>query len=172
LPDVDALQYILHTMTKFLALFALLALSAPAQQNAQQKMQAPDLIALAKSGKPGLSAAITASFDAKALQEGTAWIGRGPDFFFAIQTEAKPSLVIDDGAPAPMKQITGSKLWYATATDIKTGTSHTFHYLVNAAELGGSVDMPAFGPMSSAMPGVPQGHCRPYTSMSAKSTTA
>ncbi len=152
-------------MTKFLALFALLALPAPAQQNAQQnaqqRIQAPDLIALAKSGKPGLSAAITASFDAKALQDGTAWLGHGPDFFFAIQTDAKPSLVLDDGAPAPMKQIAGSKLWYASATDIKTGTSHTFHYLVNGTALGGSLDMPAFGPMSYAMPGVPQGTLSP-----------
>jgi hypothetical protein len=159
-------------MRKYLFLIALFAPHAFAQQNAPQKMQAPDLIALAKSGKPGLSAAITASFDAKALQDGTAWLGHGPDFFFAIQTDAKPSLVLDDGAAAPMKQITGSKLWYAAVDNMRTGTAHTFHYLVNGAALGGSLDMPAFGPMSYAMPGVPRERSRPCMSTSARSTTA
>jgi hypothetical protein len=49
------------------ALFLLATLTLPAL--AQQKMQAPDLIALAQSGKPGLHEAITSSFDAKALQD-------------------------------------------------------------------------------------------------------
>jgi len=144
-------------MRKSLVLIALFALPA----FAQQKLQAPDLIALAKSRKPGLSAAITGNFDAKALQDGTAWIGHGPDFFFAIQTDAEPSLVIDDGAAMLMKQVAGSKLWYRTADDVKVGTSHTFHYMVNGAALGGSLDMPAFGPMSYVMPGVPQGTLSP-----------
>lgn len=124
---------------------------------AQQKLQAPDLIALADSGRPGLREAIAASFDAKALQDGTAYNSHGPQFFFALDAETQPSLVIDDGAAAPMKQITGSRLWYATVTNIRTGASHTYHYLINGAPFGGSVDMPAFGPMSYAMPGVPQG---------------
>jgi len=153
-------------MRTALILLAALTLAAPAQQNAQQnaqsKLQAPDLIALASSGKPGLHDAIAASFDAKTLQDGTAWSGHGPQFFFAIQTsdqtaDANPSLVIDDAAPTPMRQVAGSNLWFATVTGIKTGASHTFHYMVNNAPFGGSVDMPAFGPMSYAMPGVPQG---------------
>ena len=50
-------------MRKSLVLITLFALPA----FAQQKMQAPNLIALAKSGEPGLSAAIAGNFDAKAL---------------------------------------------------------------------------------------------------------
>lgn len=128
---------------------------------AQQKMQAPDLIALANSGKPGLRDAITSSFDAKALQDGTAWSDHGPHFFFALQTDAKPSIVIDDGPAAAMRPVAGTKLWYAAVDDMKVGASHTFHYVVNGAAFGGSVDVPAFGPMSYAMPGVPQGTLSP-----------
>jgi enterochelin esterase family protein len=139
-------------MRNAVVLIALLALPA----FAQQKMQPSELIALAKSGGPGLSAAITASFDAKALKGGTAWSGHGGDFFFAIDSATRPSLVLDDGAASPMQSVAGSTLWYATAS-LWTGTSHTFHYLLGGEAFGGSVDVPAFGPMSSAMPGVPQG---------------
>jgi enterochelin esterase family protein len=141
-------------MRKALLLFVCLTLSA----FAQQKLQAPDLIALANSGKPGLREGVTSTFDAKALQDGTAYNSHGPQFFFALQTaDAHPALVIDDSAPTSMQQIAGSNLWYATPAGIRTGTSHTFHYLINGAPFGGSVDVPAFGPMSYAMPGVPQG---------------
>jgi hypothetical protein len=91
---VIALQYSLFTMSRFLALIALWTLPG----FAQQKMQASDLIALANSGKPELRTAITGTFDAKALQDGTAWIGHGPEFSFAIETDTEPSLVVDDAA--------------------------------------------------------------------------
>ena len=81
-------------MRRYLTLIALLTLPA----FAQQKLQAPDLIALAKSGKPELRVAITGTFDSGALQDGTAWIGHGPDFFFAVETDIAPSLVIDEAA--------------------------------------------------------------------------
>jgi hypothetical protein len=55
------------------------------------KLTAPQLIDLAKSNPAGLQDAIAASFDAKDLQDGTAWSGRGPDFFFAIETTPQPS---------------------------------------------------------------------------------
>jgi hypothetical protein len=141
-------------MRRYLTLIALLTLPA----FAQQKLQAPDLIALAKSGKPELRVAITGTFDSGALQDGTAWIGHGPDFFFAVETDIAPSLVIDEAAAKPMKQIAGSKLWYATLDGVKVGTAHTFHYMINGAAFGRSRDMPAFGPMSYAMPGSAAGN--------------
>ncbi len=124
---------------------------------AQQKLQASDLISLANSGKPGFSEAITSTFAAKTLQDGTAWVEQGPDFFCAIKADAQPSLIIDDGAAMPMRSIAGSKLWYGYVTNLQVGKSHTFHYLVRGAEFGGSFDVPGLGPMSYAMPGVPQG---------------
>jgi len=145
-------------MRKALALLALLVVPAIAQQ---KKLDAPELIALAGSTSPSLHDAIVASFPTNELKAGTAWSSHGPNFFFAIDTAAQPSLVIDDATPMPMKQVAGSTLWYATETAIRTGAAHTFHYIVNGAAFGGSVDMPAFGPLSYAMPGVPQGTLSP-----------
>ena len=48
------------------------------------------LVSAAKSHGAGLRDAITSSFDAKDLKEGTAWAGRGPDFFFATQAPSRP----------------------------------------------------------------------------------
>ncbi len=40
-----------------------------------------------------LQDAITSTFDAKELKEGTAWIAHGPDFFFAIEALYKTSAI-------------------------------------------------------------------------------
>src|SRR5271166_1081392 len=93
---------------------ALLFLCVIAPAFAAEKQSAPQLIDLANSHSASLREAITASFDAKDLKEGTAWAGHGPDFFFATESASQPSLVIDD-APATgtqMQSITGSDLWY------------------------------------------------------------
>jgi enterochelin esterase family protein len=162
-------NYIPRMKKLAISIMTTLVLALPAL--AQQKMQAPELIALAKSGKPGLREAILASFDAKTLQAGTAWNSHGPEFFFALESDVKPPqhvldysppdetplLVIDDGAAIRMTYIPESKFWYATSQEMRTGQSHTFHYLIHNAAFGGAVDVPAFGPMSYAMPGVPQG---------------
>jgi enterochelin esterase-like enzyme len=137
------------------ALLLLLAftVAAPAQQ---KKLSADELIALSATTNPDMESAIAASFDPKALKDGTAWLSHGPNFFFAIDSPERPSLVLDDGHPLPMQEYHDSNTWWAWAK-LETGTSHTFHYMVNGSPFGGSVDAPAFGPMSYAMPGVPQG---------------
>ena len=66
----------------------LLCFIAPAI--AAEKMTAPQLIDLAKSNSADLREAITATFDARDLKEGTAWTGHGPDFFFATQAPSQP----------------------------------------------------------------------------------
>ena len=85
---------------------ALLLLCFVAPAIAAEKMSAPQLIDLAKSNSANLRDAITASFDAKDLKEGTAWAGHGPDFFFATQAPSQPSLVIDE-APGPANAASG-----------------------------------------------------------------
>jgi enterochelin esterase-like enzyme len=131
----------------------LICLVVPAA--AAEKMTAPQLIDLAKSNRAALPDAITNSFDAKDLKEGTAWAGRGPDFFFATQSPSQPSLFID-GAPGPqMQPLPGSDLWYAVAHIEPVGRLHSFHYLVNGAKFGGKLDLPAFGTLSYLQPGVP-----------------
>lgn len=124
---------------------------------AESKHTAPELIALAQAHSPALSAAITASFEAKDLKEGTAWVGLGAQFFFAIESSSAPALVIDDGAAMPMQSVAGSQLWYAEAQVAPVARLHQFHFVVNGASFGGRLDMPAFGPMSYLQPGVPSG---------------
>jgi enterochelin esterase-like enzyme len=161
------------TMWKAALLAACLTLSAAAQEKlsatqeklsvTQEKLSAPQLIDLANSHSATLPAAIGATFDTKALKEGTAWAGHGPDFFFATEAPSQPSLIVDD-APAtgaPMQQITGSDLWYAVAHIEPVAALHSFHYLVNGASFGGRLDLPAFGPLSYLQPGVPSGTLSP-----------
>jgi enterochelin esterase-like enzyme len=124
---------------------------------AAEKMSAPQLIELAKSKSPGLRDAISSTFEAKDLKEGTAWAGQGSEFFFATQTPTQPSLLIDDAPGTQMQSLAGSDLWYATAHIELVGKLHSFHYLVNGASFGGKLDLPAFGPLSYLQPGVPSG---------------
>ncbi len=142
-------------------LFALLlsfALPSCAADNPPAaKLSAPELIALAQAHSPGLRAGIEATFEAKALKEGTAWAGHGPEFFFAVEAATAPSLVIDDAAGPAMQQVPESGLWYAAAHIEPVGRAHQFHYLVDGAKLGGSLDLPVFGPLSYLQPGVPSG---------------
>jgi enterochelin esterase-like enzyme len=124
---------------------------------AAEKMTAPQLIDLAKSNGASLRDAITASFDASDLKEGTAWAGHGPDFFFATQAPSQPSLVIDQAPGPAMQQLAGSDLWYAAARIEPVDRLHSFHYMINGAVFGGKLDVPAFGPLSYLQPGVPTG---------------
>jgi enterochelin esterase family protein len=122
-----------------------------------EKMSALQLIDLAKSNPAVLHEAITASFDAKDLKEGTAWAGRGPDFFFATQSASEPSLVVDGSAGTKMQHLADSGFWYAGARIEPVGRLHSFHYLVNGSTFGGRLDLPAFGPLSYQQPGAPSG---------------
>jgi enterochelin esterase-like enzyme len=136
---------------------AVLALLFSIPTHAADKSTAPQLIALAKSASSTLRDAITTTFDAKDLKTGTAWIGRGPDFFFAIESSAKPALFLDDAPGPQMHQLASSNLWYAVGRIEQLGKLHSFYYLVNGQKFGGRLDLPAFTPDSYQQPGVPAG---------------
>ncbi|MGH9538012.1 MAG: alpha/beta hydrolase [Candidatus Angelobacter sp.] len=136
---------------------ALLSLCLIPSALAVEKMSAPQLIELAKSKPSELREAISASFDGKELKDGTAWAGQGPDFFFAVEAPAQPALLIDGSPSSPMRQLSGSDLWYAAARIEPVGRLHSFYYLVNGTKFGGRLDLPAFSPLSYLQPGVPSG---------------
>jgi enterochelin esterase-like enzyme len=138
-------------------LLAYNAFDAAAPTHAAGKSTAPQLIALANSNSPALQDAILATFEPKDIINGIAWIGRGPDFFFAIQTSSKPTLLIDDAPGPQMHQLGKSDLWHASARIEQLGKLHSFHYLVDGAKFGGRLDLPAFTPDSYQQPGVPAG---------------
>jgi enterochelin esterase-like enzyme len=133
------------------------AISANPAALAAEKMTAPQLIGLAQSQSAGLQDAITATFSPKDLQEGTAWAGKGHDFFFAVQSAAPPALLID-GTPGPqMQPLRATGQWYAVARIEELGVLHSFYYQVSGAKFGGRLDLPAFGPDSYLEAGVPSG---------------
>lgn len=139
--------------TFFFALFLLIAPSP----SAAQKSSVTQLIELANSPGPVLLDAITATFDTKDLQEGTAWLGHGPDFFFATHAASKPQLIIDAAAGLEMHRIPSTDLWFAASKIEPLGKLHSFHYLINNEKFGGKLDVPAFTPLSYLQPGVPSG---------------
>ncbi len=153
-------------MSKSFSLVLGLMLTLPACVADSQpagKLSAPELIALSQTHSPGLRAAIEASFDAKDLKSGTAWAGQGPAFFFAVEAASAPTLIIDANMTSAMqavpaeKSAVGPALWYATVHIDQVGRAHQFYFLVDGAKFGGSLDLPAFGPLSYLQPGVPSG---------------
>jgi enterochelin esterase-like enzyme len=153
------------TSLAFLAIACTIVLAAPKNSAAQtpstEKSTATQLIELAKSNSPALRAAIATTLDAKELKEGKAWTSRGPDFFFAVEAASEPTLFIDGAPGPPMHHLADSTLWYATAHIEQLGTVHSFHYLLNGAKFGGSLDLPTFTPLSYLQPGVPTGTLSP-----------
>jgi enterochelin esterase-like enzyme len=147
----------LRSLSLALAFEGVFSVSLACNVSAGDKMSAPQLIELAKAASPKLHDAITTAFDAKELQEGTAWAGRGPDFFFALEAASKPQLIIDDAAGPRMQPLAGSQLWFAAARIEQVGKLHSFHYLLNGQRYGGKLDLPGFTPLSYLKPGVPSG---------------
>jgi enterochelin esterase-like enzyme len=119
------------------------------------------LIEMANSASPSLRDAIVSSFDSKRLASGSAWLGHGPDFFFATEAASKPGLFIDDTPGPEMRNVSSTNLWYAVARIGPVSRLHAFHYVVNGNKFGGSFDLPAFGPESYLKPGVPAGTLSP-----------
>src|SRR5580765_2677909 len=81
----------------------LMAFAATLVAQGGEKLTATQLIELSKAKSPKLAEAIHSTFEAKSLDEGTAWLGRGSDFFFAAKSASEPKLMID-GAFGPKMQ--------------------------------------------------------------------
>ena len=148
-------MHFLKSSTKLLILT--LALLSPTF--AAEKSTATQLIAMAKSNSPALRDAITATFDAKDLKEGTAWIAQGPDFFFATEAASQPTLVIDgiSSIVGKMQTFPNSNLWYDAVTIGPVAHLHSFTYDIQGQKFGGRLDLPVFGPLTYLQPGVPTG---------------
>jgi enterochelin esterase-like enzyme len=128
---------------------------------ATEKSAATRLIELAKTNSPVLKDAIANTLDTKELKDGTAWMGHGTDFFFAISATSKPLLFIDGAVGPQMQNLAGTELWYASTQIEPVGRLHSFYYLINGAKFGGRLDLPAFGPLSYQQPGIPAGTLSP-----------
>jgi enterochelin esterase-like enzyme len=110
---------------------------------------------MAQRDAPELRTALADTFGDE-LKKGTAVAGYLGDFVWAVEVPSRPALFVDDLARPVMRQLAGTNIWYAT-DKLVTGTSHRFHYIVDAAPFGGRTDVPAYGADSYLQPGVPQG---------------
>lgn len=93
---------------------------------------------------------------AEDVKKGVAVLGIGPDFLWAFESEKRPTLLIDGQAAPAMKRQNAKAPW-TYAGKLKTGTSHSFYYMVDGKKAGGLTDVAAFEPDSYTQPGVPQG---------------
>ena len=116
------------------------------------------LLAMAKSRSdtPEFREALVKRLGEAPIKSGEAFDSNGPDFVWAVEAATQPTLVVDDQPVGAMRRIAGTNLWFHTA-QLRVGTSHRFHYLIDGKKFGGSYDVPAYGPLSYARPGVPQG---------------
>jgi enterochelin esterase-like enzyme len=140
--------------------FGLVALAAlcPSDGYAMERAAMDQLLAMARSRSdaPEFREALVKRLGEAPIKAGEAFDSNGPDFVWAVEAAAQPTLVVDDQPAGAMRRIAGTNLWFHTG-QLRVGTSHRFHYLVNGAKFGGSVDVPAYTPDSYARPGVPQG---------------
>jgi hypothetical protein len=139
-----------------------IALSAfafiPSSGLAMERAAMDQILAMAKTrpDSPEFRQALLMRLGEAAIKSGEAFDSNGPDFIWAVEAVSLPTLVVDDQPVGHMQRISGTNLWFRTA-QLRVGTSHRFHYLVDGRALGGSVDVPAYGPLSYARSGVPQG---------------
>jgi enterochelin esterase-like enzyme len=143
--------------------FLAIALSAcaaiyPAHGHAMEREAMDHLLAMAKgqSDSPEFREALVKRLGEAAIKSGAAFDSNGADFVWAVESASTPSLVVDDQPVASMRRIAGTNLWYYIG-QLRTGTSHRFHYVIDGARFGGSFDVPAYTRDSYARPGVPQG---------------
>src|SRR5688500_365340 len=137
---------------------SVLAIFASSYGYAMERAAMDQLLAMAKSRPDSAEFrdALVKHLGDAPIKSGEAYNSNGPDFIWAVESATEPSMILDDQPAARMRRIAGSNLWFHTA-QLRVGTSHRFHYLVNGAKFGGSVDVPAYTPNSYARPGAPQG---------------
>jgi enterochelin esterase family protein len=91
------------------------------------------------------------------IEKGTAVASDGPDFLFAINSEKQPALFIDSEPAGGALKRSGMNGPWIFATQLKTGRSHSFYYMVDGKKTGGRTDVAAYTPDSYEHPGVPHG---------------
>ena len=132
-------------------LFSISVLQAGDSENRQ-------LYELIKANGPAITQAeaLRKHFSAQQLSDGSAVAAYGGDFVWAIQTEQKPLISIDDGQPSEMRSLPNG-LWVHAAR-LTTGRSHAHHYRIAGEILGDRrFDTAAYPDDSYPQPGVPQG---------------
>src|SRR4051812_13942652 len=103
---------------------------------AADKLPASKLLEMAQDADaPGFRQALLDTAGPEAVQKGTAFIGEGPDFLFAVDAASTPQIVLDAKPGPAMSQLKGSNIWIAR-TKLRTGWPHVFHYIIDGKRFG------------------------------------
>jgi len=106
---------------------------------AAEKVSVTALFDLSKKpDAPEFREALTPTLGTAALKAGTAWIGEGTDFVWALECASAPTLIVDNASRGAMRRIAGTELWYATGRVSPAGKLHWFEYQVDGKQFGGS----------------------------------
>jgi len=132
----------------------LLSLIMLASVCAAQKVSTSELLQMARTRAAGLEQALRDTLGADNIQKGTAVAGEMGEFVWAITSEKGPSLRINYDAPIPAFK--AGSLWVVQSR-LNTGTAYKYTWIADGKPIGGSNNLPAFGPDSYAHPGVPVG---------------
>lgn len=135
-------------MTRYLLVFSALCLTAQAE-----KVTAAKLIEMAQKRDPALETALRDTLGAEAIQKGTAVLGEGAEFIWAVDAPTEPLLQLNNNVPFHVYKLGG--LWMYQG-QLKTGTSHRFNWVIDAKPFGGANNIAAFGPESYPH-GAPEG---------------
>jgi enterochelin esterase-like enzyme len=119
-----------------------------------EKVPAARLLEMARANDPALEQTLRDTLTEDALKKGTAVIGEGPDFVWAVISDKQPVLRIDFGDPLTPRRAGG--LWMY-AGKLKTGTAHKAEWFVDGKSIGGANNIAAYPPESYPQTGVPEG---------------
>ena len=158
--------------TRLAVVLALIIAFCPLEGYAMERAAMDQLLSLARSrpDSPEFRAVLVKHLPEAEIKQGIAFNSNGSDFIWAVETSKTPSMVIDDQpVTAKMLRIAGTDVWFHTQ-QLRVGTSHRFHYVIDGAKFGGSFDMPAYTPDSYARPGAPQGKIQKRSSTPASCT--
>jgi enterochelin esterase family protein len=145
---------------KLLSRLSLLLAAGPLLAAGETPFQRVLDMARQRPQPPRFYDALVSLLGKKEVRQGTAVMGAGPDFIWAVDSTAAPTLVIDDAPPIAMVRVRDADTWFY-AGPLKTGVSHFYYYVINGAPFGGLNDIPAYLPESYEIPGVPHGSLSP-----------
>ena len=115
-----------------------------------------ELIRMSAKPNEEFRTALIESMGEENVVKGTAVLGHGPDFIFAVESRDAPALYVDDRPAAKLKHVKGWHLWFCTVR-LETGRSHFFYYDIKGERKGGKNDVPAYLGDCYAKKGTPRG---------------
>ncbi len=86
---------------------------------------------------------LVAAMNPADVKKGVAFHTQGPAAFFAVESATEPLLRIDDAPAGRMERLPGAPVW-TYSTELRQGTSHSFHYLIDGKRYGGRQDVPVY----------------------------